>query len=281
MSTQITDKKSPMDSIKSLLSNDQIQRQIALALPRHMTAERFCRIAITAISKQPKLAQCTKASLMRCLLDLSSLGLEPDDRRCYLIPYEDKKNGVMVCQLQLSYKGIVELVRRDPNVVDVQVITIRNRDHATVKNGVMEHSYSPIEERGEVMAVYTKISWASGLVSYSEPMTRSEMEAVRERSQAWQSWLKYKKEGPWNTDEVEMWKKTAVKRDAKMWTLTPEIADAIVRDDEVAGMRNITPQADRIELDPAPATNPFAAALPAIAQPAEVAAAEPQTEELL
>ena len=38
--------------------------------------------------------------------------------------------------------------------------------------------------------------------------------------------------GPWVTDFVEMWKKSAIRRDSKMWPLTPETFDAITSDDD-------------------------------------------------
>ena len=64
--------------VRSLLSQDNVKLQIAKALPDICKPERFMRIAITAITKNPKLADCTQASLMGCLLDLAQLGIEAD-----------------------------------------------------------------------------------------------------------------------------------------------------------------------------------------------------------
>lgn len=230
--------------MKSLINSEAMREQFAKALPRHLTVDRFTRIAITALSRTPKLASCTPASLMKCLLDLSAMGLEPDGRRAHLIPFENKKAGTVECTLIVDFKGMVDLVRRDPNVIDVQAYTIREKDSIIIRNGIPDHSFNPIEERGKVKAVYTKIVWKSGQTTYGEPMPWSECESVRNRSKAWQGWLSYKRECPWNTDEVEMWKKTVIRRDSKMWPLSPDIRDAIEKDDEhgFAFARDVTPR---------------------------------------
>lgn len=225
--TQITNTQSKKPTLKSLINGDDFKNEIAKSLPKHLPAERFVRIAVTALTRVPKLAECDPASFCKALIDLSAVGLEPDGRRAHLIPFENRRAGIVECQLIIDYKGIVELVRRDRDVVDVHCYTIRENDDVIVKNGIIEHSYNPARERGKVMAVYTRIDWANGHIGYGEPMQRDEMESVRDRSMAWQSWLKYKKEGPWNTNESEMWKKTAIRRDSKLWPLSPEIEQSL------------------------------------------------------
>lgn len=76
--SQITTTKT--SELKALLTGDKMREQFAAALPKHLTAERFCRVAITALSRTPKLAECTQESFFRCLLDLSAYGIEPDGR---------------------------------------------------------------------------------------------------------------------------------------------------------------------------------------------------------
>jgi recombination protein RecT len=245
MSEKLTETK---QDLKSLINSESMKEQFARALPKHLGVERFTRICITALTRNPALRDCTPESFMKCLLDLSALGLEPDGRRAHLIPYKNNRAGTTECQLQLDYKGIIDIVRRDANVLDVQAYTIRANDDIIIKNGIPEHSFNPINDRGEVKAVYTKIAWKSGTTTYGEPLTRPEMESVRNRSQAWKSFLQYKKECPWNTDEVEMWKKTAIKRDSKMWPLNPEIIEAINLDDkyQFTEMRNVSPMKEPV-----------------------------------
>jgi len=240
MSTELTKKKTGPKTLKEIINSASMQTQFEAALPSHLSAERFARIAITALTRNPKLLDCTQTSLMKCLLDLSAMGLEPDGRKAHLIPFKNE------CTVVVDYKGIVELVRRDASVVDVQCYTIREKDNVEWVNGKLNHSYNPINDRGEVKATYTRITWKSGEVSVGEPFTRKEAEAIRKRS-------KSANNGPWVTDFVEMWKKSNVKRDSKMWPLSSEIMDHVSKsvESEFPSMRNVTPDVSPSE------TNPF------------------------
>lgn len=223
--TQIAKKPA---SIKELIGGELFKQQLALALPRHMTPDRFVRIALTALQRTPKLQECTQTSLFKCLLDLGAMGIEADGRRAHLIPYGSE------CTLILDYKGIVDLVRRDPNVLDVQCITIRANDKAEWSNGTMDHSIDPKSERGEVLCTYTRIAWKNGTVSIGEPFSKADAEHTKKSSKTSSS-------GPWKDHYVEMWKKSNIKRDSKMWPLSPEIREHLEKDADVAIERDITP----------------------------------------
>ena len=93
----------PKNTIRSLLESDGFRQQIAKALPSHMTPERMIRVAVTTLAKIPKLAECDQTTLFNSLLTCSQLGIEPDGRRAYLIPYGK------VCQLIIGWQGLVEL----------------------------------------------------------------------------------------------------------------------------------------------------------------------------
>lgn len=228
MSDQAPLAKTTDTSIKGLLQSDILKEQIALALPQHLKAERFIRIAITALTRTPKLKDCTKESFFKCLMDLSAMGIEPDGRRAHLIPYGSE------CTLILDYKGIVDLVRRDPNVLDVQCITIRANDKAEWSNGTMDHSIDPKSERGDVLCTYTRIAWKNGTVSIGEPFSKADADHAKKSSKTSSS-------GPWKDHYVEMWKKSNIKRDSKMWPLSPEIREHMEKDADVVFERDVTP----------------------------------------
>ena len=216
------------DCLKSLISSDAMREQFARALPRHLAPERFARIAITALTRTPKLADCTPASVMRCLLDLSAMGLEPDRRRAHLIPYGAE------CTLIIDYKGLVELIRRSGDVASIRAETVCENDHFEWSNGAIEHKIDWRKDRGQVQAVYAIARLTSG-EEQTAVMTRAEVEAIRNRSRAGKS-------GPWVTDWAEMAKKTAVRRLAKMLPLAFEVAQHIERDDDQFAKRNVTPR---------------------------------------
>lgn len=229
--------------LKGLINSDAMRDQFAKALPKHLSAERFARVAITALTRTPKLQECTPASLMKCLLDLSAMGLEPDGRRAHLIPYGTEAT------LIIDYKGLVELIRRSGDVVSIRSETVCERDEFSWTNGEVTHSVNWRENRGAVQAVYAEAVMKSG-EKQTAVLTIAEVNAIRDRSRAGKS-------GPWVSDFAEMAKKTAVRRLSKMLPLSAEIMQHVERDDDqFTGMRNVTPSAPAFVLPEATTETP-------------------------
>ncbi|MFP5277004.1 MAG: recombinase RecT [Acidobacteriota bacterium] len=81
--------------------------QITMALPKHLTADRLCRVAVTEMSKNPQLFQCDPTSVLASIITGAQLGLEFGvDGQAYLIPYKG------VCQFVPGWKGYVDLISR-------------------------------------------------------------------------------------------------------------------------------------------------------------------------
>lgn len=206
-------------SVRGLISGDAFRKQVALALPRHLTPERFTRVALTAINRTPKLADCTRESLFQCLLDLSALGLEPDGRRAHLIPYGN------TCTLIIDYKGLVELVMRSGEVSSIHADVVCEEDKFTYDLGeIKKHTINFKAPRGLPYAAYCIVRMKDGTTK-CEVMHRDEVEHIRNRSRAGKS-------GPWVTDWNEMAKKTVFRRCSKWLPFSPEIREAMEKDDE-------------------------------------------------
>lgn len=214
-------------SIKELIGGEQFKQQLSLALPSHMTPDRFARIALTALQRTPKLQDCTQTSLFKCLLDLSAAGLEPDGRRAYLIPYGTE------CTLILSYMGMIELVRRSGDVASIRSELVCENDDFSWENGKVTHKVDWRKPRGEVQAVYAEAVLKSG-ETQTATMTKDEVDSIRKRSRSGAS-------GPWATDYGEMAKKTSIRRLCKLLPLSSEIAEHIDKDGDVVLERDITP----------------------------------------
>lgn len=214
MSTELQKDKTALPrSVKSWLASDYLREQIRLVLPKHCTAERMVRVALTALMRTPKLAGCTPESVMKCMLDLSALGLEPDGRRAHLIPYGN------TCTLIIDYKGLVELARKNGEVSYIRADVVCDKDVFTYVNGEVNHAIDFRNDRGPMYAAYAVVTFKDGS-KHSEVMVRSEIEAIRKRSKAGD-------DGPWVTDYNEMAKKTCFRRASKWITLSPEVQDAL------------------------------------------------------
>ena len=215
------------NSIKGLLTGDEFKTQVERALPRHLKPERFIRIALTALTKTPKLQQCTSETFFASLLTLSELGLEPDGRRAHLIPYGRE------CKVIVDYKGLVELVMRGGNVSNIHADIVCENDVFEYDRGeIKTHKIDFRKPRGEPYAVYAICRFKDG-TEKTEVMNREEVEAIRKRSKAGQS-------GPWVTDWNEMAKKTAFRRLSKWLPLSPEQREALEKDDDQFEPINVT-----------------------------------------
>lgn len=208
----------PKNDLRTFIAGDQFKKQVALALPRHMTPDRFARVALTAITRTPKLLDCTRESLLKCLMDCSQFGLEPDGRHAHLIPYGKD------CTLIIDYKGLIALARRSGQVAVFRGELVKENDDFSWRNGVVAHDINWRADRGKTECVYSYVKFNDGSEDW-EVMTLAEVNAIRERSRA-------KNAGPWVTDFDEMAKKTVIRRHSKRLTLSPEFADAIDRDDD-------------------------------------------------
>ena len=193
-------------------------------LPSFCTPARFARIALACIAKNPKLNEALKSeqgkmSLASCLQTCAELGIEPDGRRAHLIPYKD------IVTLIVDYKGVAELVMRSGLVSKIHADKVCDNDKFDYNKGVIErHAIDFKKSRGNAYAYYAEVTFKDGMVK-AEVMNVEEIEAIRRRSKASGS-------GPWVTDFDEMAKKTVFKRLSKWLPLTPEVRDAIDKDNE-------------------------------------------------
>lgn len=206
-------------TIREWLKHPGFVAELGKAMPQHCKPERMARVALTAVNRIPKLAECTQESLAECLLSLSQWGLEPDGRRAHLIPYGNK------CTLIIDYKGLVELAYRSGVVASIHADVVCENDEFDYDLGeIRRHKVDLRKPRGSVYAAYCLVRMKDG-ASKCEVLSSDEIESIRKRSRAGQS-------GPWVSDWNEMAKKTAFRRVSKWLPLSAEIMDAFERDED-------------------------------------------------
>lgn len=106
MSTNVTqNKQNPVAAFSSFM--ERLKPQLALALPKHLTADRMSRLALTAFSTNPSLQDCDQMSIAAAVMTAGQLGLEPHVNGAgFLIPYGK------TCTFVAGWKGLVDLVSR-------------------------------------------------------------------------------------------------------------------------------------------------------------------------
>ena len=137
-------------------------RELAKALPKHLSPERLARIATTCIRQNPKLAQCTPASFMGSLFVCAQMGLEPVAGLAHLVPFSNSKNingqwvKVLECQLIIGYKGIAELFYRHEKSGLIDWGVVHEKDEITFEYGTNANlKHKPAQgERGAVIGYY-------------------------------------------------------------------------------------------------------------------------------
>src|SRR5574343_1289268 len=272
MSTAVSTTQAAKPTLRQHLESPAFIDAVRKALPRHLTPDRFIRVAVTAITTTPKLAQCDQASFFGALLTLSQFGLEPDGRRAHLIPFENRRRGVTECQLIIDWKGLAELAMRSGIVANLHADVVREGDLLEYSAGKLKAHVPWFLRRdadkpakaGDIFAVYAVAEFRDGS-SKADVMSLDEVDAVRNRSRAGQS-------GPWVTDYNEMAKKTVFRRLSKWLPLSPEFRDALEADDELGSAKNVTPVGDKVagglaSMLEAPAMDAIPSDLDAVEQP--------------
>lgn len=228
------------------------ENEIARALPKHITPERMSRIAFTTIRSNPKLLECTIESLMGCVMLSAQFGLEPGPLgHCWIIPYNNRKKGIVEAQFQIGYKGYLELVNRSNAVKSFTAMVVCKNDHFEYEEGSepkLIHRPN-FENPGERRLVYAIAHLKDGGWR-SVVMTIKEVEAIRARSQSADS-------GPWVTDYDAMAKKTVAKQLCKWLPLSIEVQQAMTQDEitkDASEILSDTPFID-IEFDTNSATD--------------------------
>lgn len=226
-------------SNREWLQGEEFKSAVAQVLPRHMTPERFVRAGVMAITRTPKLAKCDQPSFLKCMMDLSMLGLEPDGRWAHLIPFENKKRGVIECQLIVDYKGLVQLAMRSGEISYIHAdVVCENDDFEYDRGEISRHKIDMRKPRGAIYAAYALAQFRDG-TRKCEVMSRDDVEAVRARSRAANS-------GPWVTDYAEMCKKTVLRRLSKWLPMSSETLEKI-SEHEDRPVRDVTPISDSLD----------------------------------
>jgi recombination protein RecT len=131
--------------------------QITMALPKHLTADRLCRVAVTEMSKNPKLFECTPTSILASIIMAAQLGFEVGVcGQAYLVPYKG------VCQLVPGWQGFVDLISRAGRA-SVWTGAVREGDlfdYTLGSSPKLEHRPGD-EDGGDFTFVYA-VGWVKG-----------------------------------------------------------------------------------------------------------------------
>lgn len=215
-------------SLKELVK--KMESQIAKALPSVITPERFTRIVTTALSTNPKLAECTPQSFLGAMMTSAQMGMEVNTPlgQAYLIPRWNSKKQANECQFQLGYKGMMDLVYRSGEVSTVSAQVVYENDTFEYELGlepVLKHKPAK-GERGKPVYFYATFHTKDGGYGF-ECMSEPE---IRKHAQQFSDAYKRGYTSPWVTNFEEMAKKTVLKRVLKYAPMKTDFVRQVAMD---------------------------------------------------
>lgn len=146
--------KSPIAAFGGFM--EKIKPQLALALPKHLTADRMARLAMTAFSTTPKLQDCDPTSIAASIMTAGQLGLEPGVNGAgYLVPYG------RTCTFVPGWKGLVDLVSRSGRGTVFTGVIFRDQQYTFTdgaRRDLIVHNETDLEAPEDITHAYA-IGW--------------------------------------------------------------------------------------------------------------------------
>ena len=205
----------PKTNAIALLQDKHTIAQITRALPKHFSADRMLRIALTELRKNPKLMDCDPFSFLGAVIQCAQLGLEPGSGlgHAYLVPYGKE------CTFIPGYKGLADLSRRSGQVGPIYSDLVMEGDKFFygIKRGIPDLEWEPLaddRDPNNMLAVFATATFKSGEAQFAV-MRKIEVDRIRDG-------LRYKSD-IWRVHYGEMAKKTAVRRLCKLLPQSPEL----------------------------------------------------------
>lgn len=200
-----------------------MEGEIAKALPSVITPERFTRMVLSAVSANPKLADCSPQSFLGAMMQAAQLGVEPNTPlgQAYLIPYAGQ------VQFQLGYKGMIDLAYRSGEIEVIQAHVVYENDEFEYEFGLepkLRHVPAR-SDRGDAVCVYAMFKTKAGGFGFEVMSMDDCKKHAMKYSKAYNS-----ASSPWKTSFEEMCKKTVLKSCLKY---APLKSDFVTTDETV------------------------------------------------
>lgn len=243
MANALTAQAQQSPKFLSYVGRDDVKQSIESAVGKENTTL-FLTPIVAAVQTNPKLAECTSASILSAGLQGFSLKLAPSPQlgQFYLVPHKTRKKignqwvEVKEATFQLGWKGYVQLAIRSGQYKSIVVSEIKEGE--AVYNPITEDiSLSPImdpveREKAKTVGYFASFELTNGFKKQIfSPKAHIEAHAKR-YSDAYRYDLESgKKSSPWSTDFDAMARKTLIRELISKWgIMSVEMQQAFTRD---------------------------------------------------
>jgi recombination protein RecT len=219
----------------------QIERALPAAFLRR-DPDRFVRVVMTEIRRNPTLLECTPESLLGALMLSAQLGLEPGPLGwVYLSSFKKE------CTLIIGYKGYIELGYRSGRLGSIRTATVFEGDEFVYEEResgpFLRHRETRPADRGQVVCYYSRATIVGGKPSVKR-LWPEDVEAAKSRSP-----MGKLGKGPWHSDYESMAWKTCIRRHAALLPQSVELARAVAVDETAAVWEHGELKAEAVSLE--------------------------------
>lgn len=222
------------------LKGADFAEQVKLAVPNGVDFDvsRFLQSVLRALDENERLLACEPRSVLGCALRCAEIGLMVGGvmQHAFMVPRarRDGRGGFMYeAELSVGYRGMIALAMRSGKIKSItsRVVTDREVEEGRFdlyyegEKDVLIHRPVLYGDKGDPVMVYCLVRFVDGTF-HVEPMDKSEIERIKEM--AIQRWNGVDGESPWVTSEMEMWRKSPVRRAFKYLNVQVEGLDRAV-----------------------------------------------------
>lgn len=227
-----------------LLNEDSRRKEMASLCGKLLSVDRLFSISVNAVAQTQKLGLCTPMSLVRAVKTCAEWGLEPNtaQQHCYLIPRFNKVKDAQGKETKewqgtamLGWRGMLELFRRSGVGEQIWADVVYAGEpfrwrKVITRDGFLfdfEHDQSGATlQDAKILKAYAIAVFKGGAVQ-GVKLERWEIDKIALVSEA--------PNGPWESWEEEMAKKSAVRRLGKYLPMTEGLAKFLADDAVVEG----------------------------------------------
>ena len=194
--------------------------EIRKLAPKYVKIERLMALALEAKLRNPLLANTSLESVIMFCKRCAEWGTDRVGAGgVWPVPFWNKKTGGHDMVAIPDWRLLIEKAKRAGAITHATADVVRDGDQFTFSRGMHPDLFHApkIDNPGAIIAAYCVYTLPDSSRDFAV-MGWQEIEAIRDRSNAWKGYLKDKaRTCPWNTDEAEMSKKTIVKRAMKIF----------------------------------------------------------------
>ena len=201
-------------NIYKVLNNENTLQAFKAAWPNgEVNPQQIATQAFSVIARRPEVLDCEPRSLVATIVEGTLLGLSflPHLKQAHIVPFKetsaDGKTKVKKATLIVGYMGMAKLASNSGTLAYPDAHVVYEKDLFDFELGLdpkLVHKPPKTGDRGKPIGVYATGKLKNGDVVFRY-LPAEEVMFYREKS-------KSKDNGPWVTDEMAQWRKTAIRR---------------------------------------------------------------------